>query len=435
MRRINHRGLVAAMEEENLLPQEAEGAPLGDLANSQEEGLVEIAEDEAGLAEHDMLTDEAVETAEALESIRDDLKAALESGGLEQGGAAILRTSLAHLYRRVGVTTKRVTPALESFGSIARREDSTNLALEEVSEQIKKVWASIVAAIKRAIEWVKNFVKKLLDNVEPMIKRATELKEHAGKVEGEAKEKSFKNGSLAKALHLGGKVAADASAAQRLAEVAEKVFAGYKRWADDIKDTSGDVKVMLEGASDLSSKLDPAKDFGLEAVHDAASQGLPQIEGGKYGRSAEMPGGNALVIVVAPKLDDSKVGIMPFNKAAAEFKGEDVPVLSKEAAIEVADLVIKAGESIKANQAAVKDADDAKNNLMKAADAASKAEDGKHGEAVKAIKGALKLVDAPYVALASYVVKAGKSLNQHIEQSLKAYGAAEKKDEPAAAAA
>jgi hypothetical protein len=425
MRRISHVGLVAAMEEENLLPEEAETSEVSDLANSQEEGLTDIAEDEAGLAEHDALTDEAVDTAEALESIRDDLKAALEHGGLEQGGAAILRTSLNHMYKRVSINTKRVTPALESFGSISRREDATKIALEEVKETLQKVWATIVAAVKKAIEWIKSFWKKLWDNTEPMMKRAEELKAAAGKVDGEASEKTFKNAGMAKALHIAGKVPEGAEGAARMAEVAKKVFSDYGAWTSGIEGSTKD----LSNIGELAKALDHDA-FGLQAVHDAASQGIPVEGEAKVGRSEELPGGNALVVVIAKDIEKSKAGIMPFNKTSADFKGEDVPVhQNKEHMIAVCDAVINIGQAIKANEGAIASGEKAKNELLKAMDEAQKKEEGQ-GEAIKAARAALKLIDTPYVALASYAVKVGKSLNQQVEQSIKAFGAKKEEAKP-----
>jgi TfoX/Sxy family transcriptional regulator of competence genes len=427
MRRISHRGLVAAMEEENLLPEEAATDEVSDLANSQEEGLTDIAEDEAGLAEHDALTDEAVDTAEALESIRDDLKAALEHGGLEQGGAAILRSSLGHLYKRTGLKTVRVTPALESFGSISRREDATKIALEEVKEQLKKIWETIVAAVKKAIEWIKSFWKKLWDNTEPMIKRAEELKAAASKVEGEASEKVIKNAGMAKALHIQGKVPEGAEGAARMVEVGKKVFGDYGAWINSIEGSTKD----LSNISEFTSAMDHDS-FGLDPIHDAASQGIPAEGEAKVGRSKELPGGNALVVIIAKDIEKSKAGVMPFNKTSAEFKGEDVPVhQNKEHMIAVCDAVIEIGNLIKTNENTIGICEKAKNDLLKKMDEAQKKEEGQ-GEAIKAARAALKLIDTPYVALASYAVKVGKSLNQQVEQSIKAFGAKKEEAKPEA---
>ncbi|SAK83797.1 phiKZ-like phage internal head proteins [Caballeronia arationis] len=432
MRRISHRGLVAAMEEENLLPEEAETNEVSDLANSQEEGLTDIAEDEAGLAEHDALTDEAVETAEALESIRDDLKAALESGGLEQGGAAILRTSLSHMYGRVGLRTKRVSPALESFGSISRREDATKIALEEVKENVKKMWETIVAAIKKAIEWVKNFVTKLFDNNAKMVARANELKEMAGKVEGEPSVKEIKNAGIAGAVHVGGKVDGIAAAAQ-LHKAVEGVVGKYADWAKMLEGPMSN----LGDAGALSKAVNYGA-LGLADVHDAASQGIPAGENAKVGRSVELPGGKALVVVISGDPSQSTAGIMPFNKSSAEFKGESAPVLVKEAMIKVADEVIAIGAIIERSKQAVAESERGKGELMKAVEQEQGKEEGA-GEAIKNARAILKLADTPFVALTSYAVKSGRSLNQLVEQSIKAYGAKkeeakpEAKPEPAAA--
>ena len=422
MRRITHRGLVAAMEEEGLLQEEEQPEEVEDLANSQEEGLTEIVEDEAELDQHDALTDEAVETVEALEALREHLKVSLESGGLDQAGAGVLDISLKHMYRRLGVKTVRVTPALESFGSIARRSETTKIAMEEVGEQIRKVWETIVAAIKKAIEWVKGFVKKLFDNVEAMVSRAKSLKESADRIEGEPKEREIKNAGLAGALHLGGKVPADPAGSVRVLEVTEKMFGAYGKVVGTIATTGAD-RLLAEAAGGELAKSFAPEHFGLEPVHDAASQGIPAPEGATVGRSAELPGGKAIVMMVTANLDGSNAGLLAFNKQAAEFKGEAVPVLKRDAAGAICENVIKLGEAIRQKQSLAKQSESAKELLLRACEQAARSDEGK-AEAVKAVRGMLKLIDAPFVAMTSYAVKTGKSLNQHVEQSIRAYGPA-----------
>ncbi|WP_167306357.1 hypothetical protein [Caballeronia arationis] len=281
--------------------------------------------------------------------------------------------------------TKRVTPALESFGSISRREDATKIALEEVKETLKKVWDAIVAAVKKAIEWIKSFWKKLWDNTEPMMKRAEELKAAASKVEGEATEKTFKNAGMAKALHIQGKVPEGAEGAARMAEVAKKVFSDYGAWTAGIEGSTKD----LSNVGELAKALDHDA-FGLQAVHDAASQGIPVEGEAKVGRSEELPGGNALVVVIAKDIEKSKAGIMPFNKTSGEFKGEDVPVQSKDHMVAVCDAVINIGQAIKANEGAIASGEKAKSQLLKAMDEAQKKDEGQ-GEAIKAARAALIL--------------------------------------------
>ncbi|MBB5409404.1 hypothetical protein HDG34_003345 [Paraburkholderia sp. HC6.4b] len=408
------------MEEEELLQEEENAEEVEDLANSQEEGLTEIVEDEAELDQHDALTDEAVETVEALEALREHLRVSLESGGLDQAGAGVLDISLKHMYRRLGVKTLRVTPALESFGSIARRSETTKIAMEEVGEQVRKVWDTIVAAIRKAIEWVKGFVKKLFDNVEAMVSRAKSLREAAGKMEGEPKERVIKNSGLAGALHLGGKVPADPAGSARVLEVTEKMFGAYGNIVGKVA-TAGVDKVLADAAGGELAKDFSPEHFGLEPVHDAAAQGLPAPEGAAVGRSAELPGGKAIVMMITPTLDGSNAGLLAFNRQTAEFKGEDVPVLTRDPAVAICDNVIKLGEAIRQKQSLAKTSESAKELLLRACEQAARSDEGK-SEAVKAVRGVLKLIDAPFVAMTSYAVKTGKSLNQHVEQSIRAHG-------------
>ncbi len=146
-------GLVAALEQEEIAKVEAAiaEAPIGDNASSLETDLIEVSEIAAGADGDAVETEEAVDVVTALESIAEALGQSAKNGGMDRYAAEALGLAVDHMYKRVGLK-RQAMPALESFGQTSSRMRATQIALEDIKEQVAKIWAAIVAAISKAIE-------------------------------------------------------------------------------------------------------------------------------------------------------------------------------------------------------------------------------------------------------------------------------------------
>lgn len=188
--RNGRMGIVAAMEEEQSIAA-LQDIGLGNSASGVEVDLISIAELNAEFTSAEADTSNAVEVAEALESIA----IALEASGqtLNKSGAQILNITLNSLYKSVGVVNKQSGIATESLDN----KDCANyakVALETIGDTVSKIWKAIVEAIKKSIEWVKEFFKKIFGANKKMEEKIKEAEEEIKKKEKEEpKEKSSSN--------------------------------------------------------------------------------------------------------------------------------------------------------------------------------------------------------------------------------------------------
>lgn len=438
MRSLRHRGAVAMENEE--LEQQANQVPTEEPlvdggAENLESELLEVADAQDDVEAEEDTIEEADDTIEALESIRIDLKAALEEGGLTRSGASLLQKQLDRHYDRVGLRVQRSTPAMESFGGSQTRVQATKLAMESVGENIKKVWDSIVAALKRSIDWIVNLFQKIFASYEKIEERAKALAEKASKTDGEAKG-TIDLPRLVKALHLGGKVPADASGAQALQAVAEGLFKGYAQAVKKIDDLAGSIEKATKGEEvswpELSKELGEAVMADGLAEVSAKQEGFDVGEGTLVLRSRELPGGKAAIVILPQDEKNTggiKAGVFEFSPKAGEGEG-DCPVLAPKVAQEVAEIVGKIASEAKGRKGDLDKAKAVKNRLVKAANALGKSDAGSSKAAKDGILGASKLVDQPFASFNIYGLNTSKALLDQVEMSLKKVGgAAEAKPE------
>ncbi len=175
------KGLVAAMEDET---QAAELAIDESGADSAEADIVEAtdisADVEAGTAE----VDQATADADTLERIADTAETAEAEGGLDPVAAEIAEVAVESIYARLGVQRSSY-PALESFSGKTGRKRATQLAIEDIKETVKKIWAAVVNAFQKIIDFVKNFFGKLFDGNRKLLARINALEKKAAASKGE----------------------------------------------------------------------------------------------------------------------------------------------------------------------------------------------------------------------------------------------------------
>lgn len=112
----------------------------------------------------------------SLSSIADIMETANDDNGLDSTSAQILDVGTENIYTRLGVT--KVNTALESvnFGSTQTRKQSTQVALESISNVLKNIWAAIVYALKRTANFIREFFNHMFDLNSRLLKKALLLK-------------------------------------------------------------------------------------------------------------------------------------------------------------------------------------------------------------------------------------------------------------------
>lgn len=300
-------GLVRALENEENPSVPVEGAEAPPAAESAETELLDVAESAEEGAAEEAATEEAVEAVEALESYVTALEAAAENGGLDRHGARVLNIGLESIYTKLGFSNPKAAVSMESFGGSTSKAGATTLALEDVKEKIKEIWKSIVAAIKRAIAWVKGHFDKMFGAAQNLQKRAKALQEKSKGVTGTQKEKSFENERIVKALAKNGTVSANVSTdLEHVKKVAEQVFTTISDFngkrADEILEK---LNASVEATDAAANAAISGYQFGVQVPAQTSVVSDPKAAGfGEPGtgmtlyRSAELPGNKALLAEV-----------------------------------------------------------------------------------------------------------------------------------------
>lgn len=271
MRRISGRGVVA-LEEEEVAAVAAAEAPAMDNAESLETDMLEVSESAAEQGEEDAQVEEAAEVVEALESIAECLKVSAANGGLDRHSAAAIGVATQYMYSRVGIKSKSM-PAMESFGGTSSRVGATQLAMEDIKDKAKEIWASIVAAFKRMLAWVTDHFNKIFGSAEKLQKRAQAVVKMAEDKNGKKAEKTkFEGASLVKALRAGPTDIGDVKAGM------DKVLAHAKF----VLDTHAQATIA-NGDKIVEAIGDKAKAEAIKLVPAAGKE----VTGDEYGKAPE----------------------------------------------------------------------------------------------------------------------------------------------------
>lgn len=447
MRRFIGGGLVQAMENDNVKPKE-DGEDVGDNANSLETDVAELNDSAADGESHQAATDEAEDTAAALEAFAVALRGAQANGGLNEHGAAVLQIGLEHMLGRVGIDIADLhTPALESYGTTSGRVQSGKLALEAVNETVARIWKAIKDAIVRAYEWVKKYWLQVFGAAEKLKARAKKLEELSRATVGTASSPTFENDRLAKALAIDNAV--PANLVGEAATVKEAVSA-YVTVLVKVAGEVGEVAVKaldeLKGDS-IGPLMGILKPFGGEKVGDPQAEGIAaSAEGIEVFRSKQLPGGQALISrVPAPGTSGKSleqmiklVGETNYsvgkysNKVKDEPTSKKLTVLKQGDAGKIAQTVGQIADELISYRSASSKIEEFQSRLGKAADkiasgSGAEEDEGKRKEmsACKVIATtANKLFTQPGAQLAKYVVTTSKALLDVVEESLKLYKSA-----------
>lgn len=476
MRRLN-RGLVAAMEEEEVVvpptddkkPGEGEGAgaegtgagegsegagaegagepdPLEGLDNAEsvETDMIDIAED---VAEQDTAADDLEETeevAEALESIADALAVSAANGGMDKYSAQAVGIATQYLYDRVGIRAKAM-PALESFGGTSSRIGATQLAMEEIKEQIKKIWEAIVNAIKKSIQWIKDFYVKVTQSFDKLEARAKSIAEKAGKVTGEQKTTELTKEGIFKALRFENKVELESIELVSVAAISlsakQNVLSAVNDAINVVKASEGDsgkyiASLKLPGVSSMGTMKEitdydkyhiakPAEGSGFYSIYDGLLPGNFFV--GLYWPKEELVGEKAAEAYKNKHALGTANGYvdqdMPSDVKFKALTSKEVQTLAGH----VADWAQKSGEFKKY----LPEIEKLQKEMVSLGDKLKgKPEDDKVAKSV--VSSASKLITGGSSALSVYSLRSLKACLDYCEESLKTYAepkAEEKKPE------
>lgn len=310
-----NNGIVAAMEDENAANQ-TELAIDEAGADSMEADLVETVDLAANIDQGTSEVERTMKDADQLERHVEVLTEAEGEGGASPEVVETTEIAVEHIYNRLGIYGKTGIPAMESFTTVHGKASNTRVAIEAISENIKRIWEAVKMAFKKLVNYVKDFFAKLFDANAKMLSRVTSLRAKVAAVKGNP-------GKNVPASGIKGVVnSADLKNAKQGAGV-------------------GQISAAAKGMSELANEI-PAAVKGVES--DAAFNAYSYSPTGKPAAKAQAPDGmqwtalmtvgTATVALLEPKAaKKGKEAYAAAQKASAKvFKAEakgdgNLPVL------------------------------------------------------------------------------------------------------------
>lgn len=237
------KGLLLALEDD---------APLVNVEiNAEQETAAEIEADAAGLQEDasevddlSTATEQAGEDLDTLSEISDVMQESVDRGeGLDPVAARMATVSVESISQRLFRGNNfRLVPVLESFGDEHSRITATNMAIENISDIVKRGVDAIRKAFKLIVEKIVSFIQRLIDankryeaSFDSIFKKSQALKE------SERKEKTFKDSSLCEATYSGGKMSY---------EVMTELVNGQVKLVDGVSNAGGGIITAVKECVD-----------------------------------------------------------------------------------------------------------------------------------------------------------------------------------------
>jgi len=404
-----------------------------DETNTLASAVSEINADEAAINTGNDQIDAAAVAADGLETIAEQVAEANEGEGIDEKTAEIIETSVETLLRvaPIGVTYKQLgLPSSESFKTRSNRTALGKATVEALDVSAKKIWQSIVEAIKKSIEWVRNFFNKIFGAAERLQARAQKLKDSTTKLSGQPSEPNLENDGLYNAVRINGQPVKSTDLTA-LGGEAKKLFAQQKAFSDVFGKAT-------DLANDRTEAVSPAE-YGLKQA-DAGTAKRVTAEGDVSVFVTSRFPGETVVYIAVPKAQgggDVKAAQDAANKIKAgsvsladkKEEGKTLKVLSADEIRSFAEAIEKFAGEVSEYKRNLTDINNNKAKfiakLEKFASGQSREAGDSKGDAEKKAKASAtmfrKLMDEPAASFASHSIRGMSSALQYAELSARQY--------------
>lgn len=408
-----------------------------DETNTLASAVSEINADEATLAAGNDQIDAAAVAADGLETISEQVAEANEGDGIDETSAAVIEASVESLLKiaRIGVKYKQLgIPSSESFSVRSNRIALGKATVEALDLSAKKIWQSIVDAIKKSIEWVRNFFNKIFGAAERLERRAKALKDSTTGLTGQPEDSTLENDSLWNSVRVNGQPVKTTDI-QVLTAEAKKVFAQQKSFTDSY------AKLELTGTS--APTTPSPSDYGLKAADSGTAKRVTAESDVSVYVSSRFPGEMAIYLAVpkghggnAKEMSDdaAKVRAGSVNLADKKDEGKNLKVLGIDEIRGFAEAIEKYAGEVSEYKRGLTEVNNNKTKFIGKLEkflgrGEGKSADDSKGDAEKKAKAMAtifrKLMDEPATSFASASIRSMSASLQYAELSARKY---EKKD-------
>lgn len=350
--KIGNRGLVFAMEEEQLIestPAEVTAVEPEIVPTEVEQEVSDVVVDGGEADELNAAIEEAVEDVGELESVGDTLEQTVEEGGegVAPEAAEIAEIAVESLARRLGIRSAKPIPAMESFGSTNSRVSATRIAVEGIKEMAVKAWEAIKVAFKSLWEKVKAFLDRIF-NVNTRLKAAAEaaLKRVSELGDKKAAAADFENSNIARAFNIDGKTGA---------QVAESILANHTLVLSGLVELGVALESAMKSIGEAVASAKAAKESTSKEVNEEIGltirdeltktaqklKGLVQTGGDKVERMEPLAFNTTMTIVTVASAEGSQ-GFVHVQEGQVTTKepAKKVPTLTADEMKKVLEAVI-----------------------------------------------------------------------------------------------
>lgn len=194
---------------ENISEEQVDVATLEKPEETLEHQLVEVEGLDQSIADLTEDGDQLADDTAQVQDISDAVEGAAEQGGMDETAAKVVDVAVEAIATRWGIRRNKL--GLENFNG-ARKAQGTRVAMEELGEMAKDLWAKFIAWVKEIINKLKDFWLKYMNAGKALRTRADKLSDRLGKGLGEKSKDKIGGGWLSK-LALDGKVDVEGSKA------------------------------------------------------------------------------------------------------------------------------------------------------------------------------------------------------------------------------
>ena len=444
-------GLVAAMESlDSDSPDVSILVPAAQQQPEQKATIVvevSVLPNGAELAENDIMeveevnrdADELEDQIEGTLVIRDRLvdmgdtveNAIAEQDGLSDSSVEVLTSALEHFSAYLGAAKLKV-PALEDFQGSSARYYSSKIALESIQEVVKKATEAVIAAIRKALQYLEEALAKIQVVVGAMRLRARNLERLLEGLSGQPNARNVLEERLARSLAVNGMVpSAFVRELKKFRDVTEGVFNVSTDWTlEHVEKLKNAIRNDSVSVSDLT-ELSGLSFEGLEkASNQDTPEGLtrystPALFGNRSVEYLLVSASSEIEERVLTKSIQSVGGRVVFNEPTRQPSAQ-LPILSVEDLKAVIGECLSILETIEGFKKRFPELKRLGNELIAAAQASAR--EALKGENVDShrldesiLLGASRLIREPARSYSSYAIDVVRQLLNYVELCSKSY--------------
>lgn len=404
-----------------------------DETNTLASAVSEINADEAAINTGNDQIDAAAVAADGLETIAEQVAEANEGEGIDENTAEIIETSVETLLRvaRIGVTYKQLgIPSSESFKTRSNRHALGKATVEALELSASKIWQSIVDAIKKSIEWVRNFFNKIFGAAENLQRRAAKLKESTTRLTGQPTEPNLENDSLYNSVRINGNPVKP-SDIQALSAEAKTLFGEQKAYTDTFGKIT-DLSTMAVGNPKPS-------DYGLKPADAGTAKRVTAESDVVVFVTSRFPGESVVYLAIPKNTGDgsgkdaadsaNKIKAGSVSLSEKKDEGKTLKVLAVDEIRAMAEAVEKFAGEVSEYKRNLTEINNNKTKfiakLEKFTQGVSREAGDTKDEASKKAKATAtrfrKLMDEPAASFASHSIRGMSSALQYAELSARQY--------------